>query len=71
MKNVDFSYITPRYLEDLQPSVLWQTVEQYRLAADLLRRNPVRSAPELRTELLHAIDLLEAEMERRMKQPTP
>ena len=66
MTHVDFSYITPRYLEHLQSSILWQTAEQYRYAADLLRRNPVNMGGELRTELLRAVQMLEDEMERRM-----
>ncbi len=67
MTHVDFSYITPRYLEHLQSSTIWQTAEQYRYAADLLRRNPVNMGGELRTELLRAVQLLEDEMERRVR----
>lgn len=66
MTSLDFSYFTPQYLEALQSSVLWQTAEQYRYAADLLRRNPVQASPELRDELLRAVRMLEREMERRM-----
>ncbi len=66
MSQVDFSYITPRYLENVQSSLLWQTAEQYRYAADLLRRNPVQASMQLRAELLNAVRMLEDEMARRV-----
>ena len=61
----DFSYITPPYLEDLTSGVLWRTVQEYRHASDLLLRNPGPTSQELRSELMHAVEVLEKEMRRR------
>lgn len=65
MAHVDFSYITPGNLEGLQVSVLLQTADQYRRAAELLVRNPAVAGDELRRELMRAVDLIERELTRR------
>lgn len=70
MRGNDFSYITPGNLESLQASVLLQTADQYRRAAELLVRNPAAAGDELRTELLRAVDLIERELSRRADRST-
>ncbi|HEX7069890.1 MAG TPA: hypothetical protein VF190_03750 [Rhodothermales bacterium] len=69
MTGSDFSYITPPYVRELNLSVLWRTAEEYRHAADMLRFSASSTSRELRSELLHAVELLEVEIARRAADP--
>ena len=62
---MDFSFIRPRYVEQLHDGVLLLSATEYRDAARILRQVRSRDGRQLHTQLVQAAELLEQELAQR------